>query len=102
MAWGRPHYAAVDGVPGWADSLLMSSLKNGTVYRLPLTGGEVGEPIAMWDTVNRYRDVVVGSDPTVFYVATDSRGVAVDANGLPTDTLVEPGAILEFRHIDQG
>ncbi|WP_198586970.1 glucose/sorbosone family PQQ-dependent dehydrogenase [Glycomyces xiaoerkulensis] len=92
------YYDAADGVPGWADSLLLPSLKNGTVYRLPLDDGEVGEPVAMWDTVNRYRDVVVGFEPTVFYVATDSGNIARGDSGRPTDALEEPGAILEFRH----
>jgi PQQ-dependent dehydrogenase (s-GDH family) len=91
------YYSAADGVPGWSDSLLMPSLKYGTVYRLPLDGGDVGEPIAMWDTVNRYRDVAVGVDPTVFYVATDSGGMARGADGAPTGALDNPGSILEFR-----
>lgn len=96
------YYGDADGVPGWADSLLMPSLKYGTVYRLPLDGEEAGEPIAMWESVNRYRDVVVGPDPTVFYVATDSGNMARGADGSPTDALEEPGSILEFRYEGEG
>lgn len=96
------HYGAADGVPGWADSLLMPSLKYGTVYRLPLEGDQVDEPIAMWESVNRYRDVAVGPDPTVFYVATDSGNMARGADGAPTDVLENPGSILEFRYTVEG
>jgi PQQ-dependent dehydrogenase (s-GDH family) len=92
------YYSATDGVPGWSDSLLMPSLKYGTVYRLPLDGEGVAEPIAMWETVNRYRDVAVGPESTVFYVATDSDRSARGADGTPTTALEHPGSILRFEY----
>jgi PQQ-dependent dehydrogenase (s-GDH family) len=92
------YYGAADGVPGWSDSLLMPSLKYGTVYRLPLEGDGVAEPIPMWETVNRYRDVVAGPDPTVFFVATDSDRSARGEDGAPTTALEDPGSILRFEY----
>jgi PQQ-dependent dehydrogenase (s-GDH family) len=92
------YYSADGGVPGWSESLLLPSLKYGTVYRLPLDGDGVAEPIAMWETVNRYRDVAVGTEPTVFYVATDSEKSARGADGTPTTALEDPGAILRFEY----
>jgi PQQ-dependent dehydrogenase (s-GDH family) len=93
-------YYGADGVPGWADSLLMPSLKEGTVYRLPLVdgGAALGEPAALWPTVNRYRDLAISPDGRRFYVATDRGGLALNRAGEPTTGLEHSGAILEFRY----
>jgi PQQ-dependent dehydrogenase (s-GDH family) len=92
-------YYGGSAIGGWADSLLMPSLKEGTVYRLPLeqTGAAVGDPEPLWRTVNRYRDTAVSADGLAVYVATDSSGMALDGSGEPTNALDDPGAILEFR-----
>jgi hypothetical protein len=80
-------------------SLLMPSLKTGTVYRLPLNpDGTIGEPVELWRTVNRYRDIAIAPDTRTFYVATDADGFARDANGSPTDVLANTAVILEFRY----
>ncbi|MCW2880006.1 MAG: gdhB [Sphaerisporangium sp.] len=94
------YYPATGTIPGWGPSLLMPSLKNGTVYRLPLNpdGVTIGEPLELWRTVNRYRDIAIAPDNRTFYVATDAGGLARDANGLPTNVLANPAAILEFRY----
>jgi len=94
-------YTARGAVPGWADSLLMPTLKDGTVYRMQLSadGARVGRPIPMWTTVNRYRDTAVSRDGRSFYVATDPAGLTRDAAGRPTPALQNPGAILEFRYV---
>jgi hypothetical protein len=88
------------GVPGWANSLLITTLKHGTVYRLKLSdsGQPTGPLIPYWTTVNRYRDIAIHPDGRTFYVATDQRGLVRDRAGLPTRTSENPGAILEFRY----
>ena len=95
------YYPAGGPMPGWGPSLLMPTLKDGAVYRIPLTrsGTEAGEPVELWRTVNRYRDVAIGADGRTFYVATDLAGLTRDADGRPTDALQHPGAILEFRYV---
>jgi PQQ-dependent dehydrogenase (s-GDH family) len=87
-------------IPGWADSLLMPTLKTGAVMRLPLSGpGTVVDgPLPLWNSVNRFRDTAIAPDGTTIYVATDSDGLARGADGLPTTTLQNPGSILEFRY----
>jgi PQQ-dependent dehydrogenase (s-GDH family) len=93
------YYPATGTMPGWGPSLLMPSLKNGTVDRLPLNSdGTIGEPVELWRTVNRYRDIAIAPDTRTFYVATDANGFARDANGLPTNALANTAAILEFRY----
>jgi PQQ-dependent dehydrogenase (s-GDH family) len=97
-------YTAPAGVPGWAGSLLITTLKHGTVYRLKLDerGEPVGDLIPYWTSVNRYRDIAVKPDGRTFYVATDQRGLVRDRAGRPTRTPENPGAILEFRYAPSG
>jgi PQQ-dependent dehydrogenase (s-GDH family) len=93
-----------DAIPGWADSLLLPSLKGGAVFRLPLgpDGLPAGEAVELWRSVNRYRDTAISPDGRSIYVATDAGGLARDASGAPTDRLDEPGAIIEFRYTGSG
>ncbi len=97
---GLEFYAFSDGVPGWANSLLIPALKTGTIYRLPINavdGLPSGDAIPLFRTVNRYRDVAFSPDGRTFYVITDSAGVTQDRDGLPTNGLENPGAILVFE-----
>jgi PQQ-dependent dehydrogenase (s-GDH family) len=97
-------YTANNGIPGWDRSLLMPSLKHGTVYRIQLdaTGtAVVGEPDenAHFKTVNRYRDVTMRPDGLALFIATDVGGNTQDESGRPAAMVENPGAILEFRYI---
>ncbi|GAB7046565.1 PQQ-dependent sugar dehydrogenase [Catenuloplanes indicus JCM 9534] len=91
-------FYASAGVPGWQNSVLVPSLKYGTVYRVPVgaDGLTAGEPVALWRTVNRYRDLAFGANGRTFYVSTDVSGIAADLAGTPTVGLANPGSILEF------
>jgi PQQ-dependent dehydrogenase (s-GDH family) len=90
-------------IPGWDHSLLMPSLKHGTIYRMQLNGA--GTAVArdpdeneFFKTVNRYRDVAVSADGLALYVATDVEGNTQDRAGKPAAGVENPGAILEFRY----
>ena len=90
-------------IPGWDHSLLMPSLKHGTIYRIQLNAAGtavVGDPDEneFFKTVNRYRDVAVGRDGLTLYVATDVEGNTQDRSGRPAAAVENPGAILEFRY----
>lgn len=77
-----------NAIPNWASSLLIPSLKRGTVFRLKLSADGnsiVGEALEVWRTKNRYRDVAINPDGKTFYVVTDNEGE-------------NPGAILEFQY----
>jgi PQQ-dependent dehydrogenase (s-GDH family) len=96
-------YSATNGIPGWGHSLLMPSLKHGTVYRMQLDAAGtavVGEPDENQQlrTVNRYRDVTVRPDGLALFIATDVGGNTNDGSGRPAARVENPGAILEFRY----
>lgn len=69
-------------IADWRNSLLATSLRGGTLFRLPLPGDgtRVGEPEAVFGGVGRLRDVLVAPDGTV-YVATSNR----DGRGRPAE-----------------
>lgn len=70
-----------DLIPGWDGSLLVTSLRSGALYRLPLTdnGRAVAVPeILFRGEFGRLRDVLVGPDGVV-YMATSNR----DGRGTP-------------------
>jgi hypothetical protein len=91
--------ARQDAVPGWADSLVMTNLKDGTVYQMALrdNGTRIGAVTVLWKDRNRYRDTAFSPDGRSVYVATDSVGVVRDASGVPTFDLTDRGSIIEFR-----
>jgi PQQ-dependent dehydrogenase (s-GDH family) len=93
-----------NAIPGWNHSLLLPSLKHGTVYRIQLdaTGTTVvGDPAEneYFKTVNRYRDVALGPDGLTLFIATDVEGNTQDRSGRPAKGVDNPGAILEFRYV---
>jgi len=97
-------YSSKNGIPGWDHSLLLPSLKHGTVYRIPLNDdgtSVVGNPDdhMQFRTVNRYRDVAVRPDGLAVFVATDVAGSpTIDLSGHPTRKVEHSGAILEFLY----
>jgi glucose/arabinose dehydrogenase len=98
-------YTARNGIPGWSHSLLMPSLKHGTVYRIqlnPAGTAVVGNPdeSEYFKTVNRYRDVALSPDGLSLFIATDVDGNTQDRLGRPAAGVENPGAILEFRYVD--
>ncbi len=93
-----------DAIPGWKSSLLVLSLIRGTVYRLPLAAdgrSVAGPPVAMFRTGNRYRDIALNPNQRTLYLATDVAGPYRDPNGAVSQTLANPGSILEFRYEPQ-
>lgn len=89
-----------DAIPEWTNSLLVTSLKRGRIYRLKLD--ETGTAITS-DTIhhfysgNRYRDIVVSPDGKSFYLLTDQVGNITDRSGLNLISGVRnPGNILKF------
>ena len=98
------YYAAGEGgIPEWDNSVLLPTLKHGTLYvqHLAEDGLTVdGLPTAWFRTQNRYRDVTIAPDNTDVFIATDGFGTASEVYGETgfTNVLHNPGAILLFSY----
>jgi PQQ-dependent dehydrogenase (s-GDH family) len=88
-------------LPGWQKSLVVPSLKRGSLYVAKLLSPSriVGAPKPVFRTINRYRDVAISSDGGTFYVITDSSGFTGTLEGGATNQLANPGAVLAFTPI---
>ncbi|GAA1724653.1 PQQ-dependent sugar dehydrogenase [Isoptericola hypogeus] len=84
------------GVPGWERSVLVPTLKDGSIYRLQLNRAqdEVVASERVWRGQDRYRDVAVSPDGRTVYAVTDSSGLVRDADGVPTSELTQPGSLV--------
>ena len=88
-------------IPGWANSILITGMRGGSMYRVKLgaDGRTVtGSPLEDFRTANRYRDVVVSPDGRRIYLSTDSFGSTSGVDGARTSELGNPGAVLEFTY----
>ncbi|WP_417580370.1 glucose/sorbosone family PQQ-dependent dehydrogenase [Pelagibacterium sp.] len=99
--------AGEDGIAEWDNSVLIPTLKHGTLYVQHLTedGQEAdGLPEAWLSTQNRYRDVIVSPDGKTVFIATDAFGSAAQkfGEGLNTSVLHNPGSILMFTYGEDG
>ncbi|HUR36029.1 MAG TPA: glucose/sorbosone family PQQ-dependent dehydrogenase [Vicinamibacterales bacterium] len=89
-------------IPGWRESVLMTGMRAGAVYRIKLTpdgAAASGEPVEYFKTTNRYRDLAISPDGQRIFVSTDDHGVTQDGNARRSNALANPGAILEFRYV---
>ncbi|MCY1358331.1 Quinoprotein glucose dehydrogenase B [compost metagenome] len=91
------------GVAGWRNSLLITSLKRGVLYRVQLDPSKsvaLGDATPIFRSLNRYREVVVDPSGEVIYVATDiENSLGTNDKGAAAAKLENPGAILAFRHV---
>jgi PQQ-dependent dehydrogenase (s-GDH family) len=103
---GVEHYGAgAKGIPGWDRVVLVTTLKRGSVYVVPLTanGQSVSGRISRYfQTENRYRDTAVHPDGRTIYVATDSGGLVEGLRGGVARRMHDPGAILAFTYKGEG
>jgi PQQ-dependent dehydrogenase (s-GDH family) len=93
------------GIPGWDSVLLLTTLKRGSLYVLPLDASrrKAAGPIHRYlQSENRYRDVAVHPDGRTLYIATDSGGLVEARGGGSTSDLEDRGAILAFRYLGEG
>ena len=93
------YYPANGSNAYWRNSLIVSSLKNGVLYVLPMNSSKTnvqGDVRSYFHTANRYRHTVVSPDGSKLYVATDVAGNVIGRDGKPTGKLENPGSILEF------
>ncbi|WEK36382.1 MAG: PQQ-dependent sugar dehydrogenase [Candidatus Pseudobacter hemicellulosilyticus] len=89
------------GIPGWYPSVLVPTLKAGTLYRFKLNAAQnafVGDSIPYFKSYNRYRDIAMSPDGKIFLI-TDSVGSTSGPSSHNPATLDNPGALLVFQYI---
>jgi PQQ-dependent dehydrogenase (s-GDH family) len=105
-ASGVEHYQSKGtGIPGWDRVLLVTTLKRGSLYVLPLKadGKTPAGPFSRYfQSENRFRDTAISPDGKTIYVATDPGGLVESASGGVTSTMRDPGAILAFTYEGEG
>jgi PQQ-dependent dehydrogenase (s-GDH family) len=99
-------YPFINKIPGWQNSLLITTLKSSALYRLKLNATGSG-PLAVSDSVvqyfrdeaalNRFRDIVVSNDGLSFYILTDSVGTTSGPSGSGA-TVTDRGSVLEYKY----
>ena len=94
-----------DVIPGWENTFLMTTLKAGRIFQLALNENGTAltsDPVELFRSENRYRDVAFDPDGRTIYVITDSFGPAQAIEGGATDDLWNPGSLLVFRYERDG
>lgn len=94
-------YYSSNAIPGWQHSLLVTNLKLGNVYRLKLSAdgnSVVGDTMALFNGMGRFRDLAISADGTKIYASTDSTGAIKGAPGASV-TPPNKGCILEFSFV---
>src|ERR1044071_5677839 len=93
------------GIPGWDKVLLVTTLKRGSLYVLPLSSdgkAAAGHFSRYFQSENRFRDTAVSPDGRTIYIATDPGGVAGAADASTTTKMENPGTILAFTYAAEG
>ncbi len=93
------------GILGWDRVLLVTALKRGSLYVVPLKPdgkAKSGYLFRYFQSENRFRDTAVSPDGKTIYVATDPGGLAQSASGGTTRTMLDKGSILAFNYTGEG
>ena len=93
------------GIPGWDRVLLVTTLKRGSLYIVPLTAdgkAAAGYLTRFFQSENRFRDTAVSPDRKTIFIATDPGGLGEALGGGTTRKMEDPGAILAFTYVGEG
>lgn len=89
-------------IPNWGKSLLIPTLKKGTIYRAKLApdgNSIIGNTYEIFHSSNdRYRDVALDPDGVTFYAITDNSGSTSGPSGSTAVTIVNPGVIVKIQY----
>lgn len=107
LGWPTVAPASIDiyelnKIPNWGRSLLIPTLKKGTIYRAKLApdgNSIVGDTYEIFHSSNdRYRDVALDPDGVTFYAITDNSGSTSGPSGSTAVTIVNPGVIVKIQY----
>ncbi len=92
-------------IPGWDKVLLVTTLKRGSLYVLPLSSDGKKAAGHFWryfQSENRYRDTAISPDGKTIYISTDNGGLGEALGGGTIRRMADPGAILAFTYTGEG
>ncbi len=90
-----------DAIPGWKNSLLLPSLKNGHLIRLKLNEGGTGitgDTVCYFKAEVRYRDIAISPDGRTIYAITDSASVTSGTSAEDPKKVSYKGCLLAFHY----
>jgi aldose sugar dehydrogenase len=109
VAWSSiEYYTTTTGIPGWSNSLLLTTLKRSAVIRYKLNAtnnGIVDIAGNTYDTVqyfrddaalNRFRDLAISANGVTLYLITDSVG-ATSGPSNNTASITDRGKIIAYQ-----
>ncbi len=88
-------------IPGWRPSLLVTGMRTGAIYRVPLSAdgrNVAGAPLLYFKQNDRYRDIAIAPDGRRIFAVTDNMGSVLDANWQRVEQVAHPGALVEFTY----
>ncbi|MEO1031013.1 MAG: PQQ-dependent sugar dehydrogenase [Bacteroidota bacterium] len=99
-------------IPDWGESLLIPTLKRGTIYRVKLnaTGDGIDSNPTLLDgsvyeefhsSNDRYRDVAVDPDGITLYAITDNTGGTSGPSGTSSVSIENPGVVMKIQFTGQ-
>lgn len=97
-------YYGYDAIPGWKNSLLVTSLKLGRVYRFKLAANGqsiVGDTVSYFNGLGRFRDLALSPDGLKIYAVVDSEGMLAGPPGVGIPT-PNKGCLFEFSYQSTG
>ena len=92
-----------DAIPFWKHSLLVTSLKQGCLYRLKLNaaGNKVLDIAEYFKGRARYRDVAVSADGKKIYLITDLSTVTSGPTADNPESTELKGALIEYSYVNK-
>ncbi|MEP6713034.1 MAG: PQQ-dependent sugar dehydrogenase [Ferruginibacter sp.] len=101
------YYGFDNKIPGWQNSILMTTLKEGTIFRLKLSAdgnsfvnlSNGSDTARYFREENRFRDIAIGKDGVTFYLITDSVGQTSGPTTGNTNILNNRGSILVYKYV---
>lgn len=107
FTWPTPAPSSIDihevnNIPGWGRSLLIPSLKKGTIYRAKLTPD--GEDIVsdfyeeFHSSNDRYRDIAISPDGLTIFAVTDNGGGTSGPSSTSGVSIDNPGVIIKIEY----
>lgn len=90
-----------DGIPGWKNSLLITTLKGSALLRLKLDAqGKImdGEPEVYVKGKVRYRDLAISNDGKKIYLSADNSAVSSGPSEQHKEEVSYKGCILELTY----